>query len=332
MAAPEGARPRAIRLRAYAKVNLGLRVLGRRPDGYHDICTLLQTVSLFDSLTVVLRPGPARVELSCDTPGLQGEANLAWRAADLLLRRTRSAARVSIELRKSVPVGAGLGGGSSDAAATLRALAAMLPQRPRKDQLAEVAAELGSDVPFFLLGGTAVASGRGTRLSPMEDLPPAWLAIARPPVEVSTAWAYGALAADRSRGAVDSNARMHIEPPRPGPDAGRAHIPGLRNDFEPVVLRHFPCVAEVKSRLLAAGARGALMTGTGSAVFGAFNSRELARAAARELCEAGVSAWPACYVGRVASTGRLSAPGSPEAADGTGTAGRPSTGGGIRVD
>ena len=321
-----GYRYGVVRLRAYAKVNLGLRVLGQRSDGFHNISTCMQTVSLFDSLTVEVGPGRSRVDLRCNDPRLQGSSNLAWRAADLFLRAIGTPARVSIDLRKSIPVGAGLGGGSSDAAATLRTLAAMALRRPAEGLLKDLAAQLGSDVPFFLIGGTVAATGRGTRLQALEDRPQASLVIARVPVEVSTAWAYRTLSAERSTSdasTADKIGRQRSDIPEPAShSAGWGDLSGLSNDFESVVFSRFTRVADLKRRLLAAGARGALMTGSGSAVFGVFDSSQMARTAARALCKGKTSAWPACYVGRVASTAALEGWGAPEVSGGTVTGAR----------
>lgn len=313
MVDPTGLRPRALQLQAYAKVNLFLRVLGKRPDGFHDIRTLFQTVSLSDSLSVRLTPGgqPA-VKLTCSREDLRGEDNLAWRAADLMLRRTGLAAQIEITLEKAIPSGAGLGGGSSDAAAVLRAVASMLPARPPAQALFEIAAELGSDVPFFLLGGSAIGTGRGTELSPVADLRPAAIAIAQPAVEVSTGWAYraleehrAALTPDSDRGKIEGSDLSANAPPVGSLPGSRD---GMVNDFESVVFRRYPLIAALKKRLQALGARPALMSGSGSAVFGVFESYQSARLVARTLRAEGFAAWPAEYVGRAAS--RL--PGAPD--------------------
>lgn len=306
MVDPTGLRPRALQLQAYAKVNLFLRVLGKRPDGFHEIRTLFQTVSLSDSLSVRLTPGgqPA-VKLTCSREDLQGEDNLAWRAADLMLRLSGLTAQIEITLDKAIPSGAGLGGGSSDAAAVIRAVASMLPTRPAAQALFEVAAELGSDVPFFLLGGTAIGTGRGTELSPLADLRQAAIAIAQPAEEVSTGWAYRALEEHRAGLTPDSD-RGKIEgfdlssnAPAVGPLPGSRE--GMVNDFESVVFQRYPLIADLKERLQALGAQPALMSGSGSAVFGVFESYQSARLVARTLRAEGFAAWPAEYVGRAAS-------------------------------
>lgn len=301
-----GLRPQALQLRAYAKVNLFLRVLGKRPDGFHDIRTLFQTVSLSDSLSVRLTPaGRPAVKLTCSREDLQGEDNLAWRAADLMLRLTGLAAQIEIALDKAIPSGAGLGGGSSDAAAVIRAVASMLPTRPAAQALFDVAAELGSDVPFLLLGGSAIGTGRGTELKPLADLRPAALAIAQPAVEVSTAWAYRALQQHRAAltPASDKSKIEGSDLTSNAPFAGS--LPGSRegmvNDFESVVFRRYPLIAALKERLQALGAQPALMSGSGSAVYGVFESYQSARLVAQTLRAEGFAAWPAEYVGRAAS-------------------------------
>lgn len=306
MADPTGLRPQALQLQAYAKVNLFLRVLDKRPDGFHNIRTLFQTVSLSDSLSVRITPAsrPA-VQLTCSREDLQGEDNLAWRAADQMLRLTGLAAQIEITLDKAIPSGAGLGGGSSDAAAVIRAVASMLPTRPDAQALFDVAAELGSDVPFLLLGGSAIGTGRGTKLKPLADLPPAALAIAQPAVEVSTAWAYGALQEHRAALTPDSDKskieRLDLSSSTPFIGSLPGSREGVVNDFESVVFRRYPLIAALKERLQALGAQPALMSGSGSAVFGVFESYQSARLVAQTLRAEGFAAWSAEYVGRAAS-------------------------------
>ncbi len=294
------------RERARAKLNLALRVLGRRPDGYHELETVFQAIDLHDDIEVTLRRGGARsVVLSCDRADLEHEGNLAWRAADLLLRRLDLDLEVRIRLRKRIPAGAGLGGGSSDAAAVLRAMAALLRDAPARADLVAVAEALGSDVPFFLLGGTAFGTGRGTCLAPLPDLPPYPLALVLPEVEVSTAWAYGALATARSTGLTEPGKPGMIE--KLGPSLGRlargdatAFSDWMVNDFEGLVFQRFPDLGEVRRRLLACGARRALMSGSGAAVFGLFDSVQRAEEAAARLGAGGLRTRACCFAGREA--------------------------------
>ena len=182
-------------LPAHAKINLLLRVLGRRADGYHEIRTLFQTVTLHDRLT--FEPSPDdRIQLECDAPGVPSdERNLVRRAAEALRERyaVRGGARVLLE--KTIPAGGGLGGGSSDAAAALVGLSHLWGLETDARELSEIGARLGADVPFFLTGGTALGTGTGTDVAPVKDLPEHHLVVVTPGVEVSTAEAYGALSA-----------------------------------------------------------------------------------------------------------------------------------------
>ena len=180
---------------AFAKINLGLRVLGRRPDGYHEISTVFQTISLHDTLTFETAPG-GQLELVCtDTEIPSDETNLVLRAASALRERfgVTSGARVGLE--KVIPAGGGLGGGSSDAAITLAALATLWGVETDAGELAEIGSRLGADVPFFLTGGTALGTGTGTDIRPLADAPKMHLCVVTPDVRVSTAEAYGALGA-----------------------------------------------------------------------------------------------------------------------------------------
>ena len=301
---PDLASTRHSRQLAFAKVNLGLKVLDRRPDGYHNVRTLLQAIDLADEVCVTLgtesRPS---VALECDRKDLEHEANLAWLAADRLLRRLRLTASVRIRLRKRIPVGAGLGGGSSDAGAVLRALADLLAEPPGHRDLLKVASDLGSDVPYFLVGGTAVATGRGTEVSALPDLPEAPLVVALPGIEVSTANAYRALA-ERRLTALTHSGRSHTmrglgsRQTDSEPSAFDDFSEWMHNDFEEVVFQQFPALADIKAGLLAGGARHALMSGTGSAVFGVFESPARARHVADGLAQEGLRAEVSRFLGR----------------------------------
>ena len=273
---------------APAKINLGLRVLNRGSDGYHELRTIFQTISLADQLRVTYDPGgDEEVALDCDDASLSTRNNLAVRAAESLLRAGGWPGNVAIELKKLIPAGAGLGGGSSDAAAVLLALRRLLKPRPHPEMLAEVAAELGSDVPFFLQGGTAVGLGRGEEVYPLPDQPRRWLVLVAPEVFVSTPKAYRALWKSRAR--LTAAQRQHII------NGFRASIAASEesgsldpaklpvNDFESVVFQQFPLLRKWKKRLIEAGASVAMMSGSGSAVFGVFSSRRRAREACKVL-------------------------------------------------
>jgi len=195
-------------IRTSAKVNLCLRVLGRRADGYHEIETVLHTVGLWDRLSLSPIPGEPRIALEADTPDVPSdEGNLCWRAADLIARHAKAPDGVAIRLEKSIPVAAGLGGGSSDAAATLVGLARLWELDLAPEEVASLAAQLGADVPFFLRGGCCLARGRGEELDPVPELS-AWLVLVVPERRVPTAQAYAAL----RRGAARGRRRRHNHP------------------------------------------------------------------------------------------------------------------------
>lgn len=277
--------PTAVAARAYAKINLDLKILGLLPDGYHELRTVLQSVDLHDTLTFTARPGPFVVD--CDEPGVPtGALNLVWRAASLLWSlRPESAgplAGVHVALQKRIPAEAGLGGGSSDAAATLLALSRLWRLSPDSATLARIGSRLGADVPFFLAGGTALGSGRGDDVSPLTEPPVTPIVIVKPSFGVSTPEAYGWYDQDRR--------------PRPGRASSRvlpgwpAWAQGLGNDLEPPVTSRFPEIRRAVRDLVALGAVHAAMSGSGSAVFGIFGDASLAAAARSALAGRGASA------------------------------------------
>lgn len=267
------------RVAAPAKVNLLLRVLGRRPDGFHDLETLFQAVDLSDEVEVTT--GGEGVRLRVEGPDLGPvRENLAYRAALGFLERTGLAGEgVEIQLRKRIPAGAGLGGGSSDAAAVLRCLDALWPGMVAPAARAELALDLGSDVPFFLgPAGLALGRGRGERLTPISPLPTGHLVIVLPPVHVATAWAYGALAGFRRERPFSRRVPLGEGPWRWDDVAGHAG-----NDFEEVVSGAHPRVAASLTALRDAGARPALLSGSGAACFGVFTGAEEAGYAASRI-------------------------------------------------
>lgn len=271
-----------LRARAHAKVNLTLEVLGKRPDGYHEIRSVFRRLTLHD----ILRIDPA-AELSvvCDVPGLDGPDNLAFRAGLLLQQETGHTGGARLAITKAIPVAAGLGGGSSDAAAALRGLDALWGTALAPDRLASLAARLGSDVPFFLLGGTALGSGRGEILKPLPDLPDCSVLLVRPPVGVSTAAVYGAVtAADYGDGAA--SALLAALPLGTEP----ARWP-LANDLQPVTCRLYPVVTEVLASLAGWGALQAQMCGSGPTCFGLYDAEDTAARAAELARVRGWDAW-----------------------------------------
>jgi 4-diphosphocytidyl-2-C-methyl-D-erythritol kinase len=257
-----------VRCEAFAKVNRSLVVLGKRPDGYHELDTLFQTIDLSDALTFEAR---LELALSCDDPSLPaGEENLVMRAARALALAARVAPRAGIRLEKRIPHGAGLGGGSSDAAAALVGLRAFWGLELDDGALAEIAARLGSDVPFFLVGGLARGTGRGERLEPLFEAPREWLVLLSPAFPLSTPAVYGRLALTGAPSA--SNLPRSVLGVFPD-----------RNDLEPAAESLREEVRLLRELLLRAGAVSARLSGSGSTVFGVFSSEEGARDAARGL-------------------------------------------------
>jgi 4-diphosphocytidyl-2-C-methyl-D-erythritol kinase len=255
-----------VRVPAYAKLNLGLRVLYRRPDGFHELRTVFQTISLADRLDIEFTPSRStRIQIE-GTPDIAD--NLVERACRLSLEAMKIHAHVHFTLRKSIPTGAGLGGGSSDAAAVLLAL----PALARKTlPAASLAAQLGSDVPFFLYGGTALGLGRGEELYPLPDLLAARGLLVVPNVHSSTAEAY------RDLSPTLTSIRLQNKLDSFQGEVWRAGIDG--NDFEEVVFARHPELKRIKQRLSRLGAKPAAMTGSGSAIFGIFaDSEKLNRA------------------------------------------------------
>jgi 4-diphosphocytidyl-2-C-methyl-D-erythritol kinase len=273
----------SIRIRAHAKINLDLRVLGTRADGFHELRTVFQAISLHDTITVVPREGPFAIE--CSTAGVPlDRLNLVWKAAQALWRAARREGEVRdllVQLDKKIPLQAGLGGGSGNAAAALIALARAWRLHVRPTQLTDVAATLGADVPFFLSGGTALGLGIGEEIYPLADLPRHWIVLVIPGFGVSTVDAYNWYDRERDvdRGVVREP--QHV----PGPWPSRAAQ--MINDLEPPVARRHPEIDQMKATLRRAGALAAAMSGSGSAVFGLFQRSEEARAAVEKLAGSG---------------------------------------------
>ncbi len=259
---------KSLTVNAYAKVNLTLEVLGRRPDGYHEIVSVMQTVDLHDVLELTPADG---VTLECDRPGLGTPDNLALRAAAAL--RTVAGVRdgVHIELRKAIPVAAGLGGGSSDAAAALLGLSRLWGLGMSVGDLTPLAASLGSDVPFFLRGGTAMVQGRGERVRPLPGINLQWLLIVTPAIEVpkKTASLYSALP-------PSSYTAGHLTRKLEARIRGGGDVPPqlLFNTFDDVAEEAYPGIREYLDTLYALGAREVHLTGSGPSLFTPISRRE----------------------------------------------------------
>lgn len=279
-------RAQRLTIRAHAKVNLDLRVLGVRADGYHELRTVFQTIALHDTLVCSEKPGP--FTLKCRNPIVPLDAsNLVWKAAAALwtaLGRSGEIRDAVVQIDKKIPVEAGLGGGSSDAAAALLGLGRLWGGVP-VTLLREVGATIGSDVPFFLSGGTALGLGRGEEIYPLVDLPPHYVVIVRPPFGVSTAEAYAWYDEDRAAGLRENREFQTLPVPWPSRAAQ------MVNDLEPPVLRRHQEITAFKLQLREAGATAAAMSGSGSAVFGLFRSRLAAERAVKPLSRNGARAF-----------------------------------------
>jgi 4-diphosphocytidyl-2-C-methyl-D-erythritol kinase len=283
-----------VKIRAPAKINLSLRVVGKRRDGYHLLDTIMVPVSLYDEIEIrkIRRASKKKeaadglIRVTCDHPLVPGgEKNIAHRAARLLMQWARSEQPVHIHIRKQIPVGAGLGGGSTDAAATLIGLNRLLRLRLSPAKLEKMALSVGADVPFFIRSRPARARGIGERLDPIRKLARFWLVIVYPGFPVSTARVFNNYRSTLTKSLVNTSIPSSLE--------SFDKLPGLLfNDLESVTFGCYPRLSLIKARLLHEGAAGGLMSGSGSSVFGVFASkRQAARALRRLRKEKGATAF-----------------------------------------
>jgi 4-diphosphocytidyl-2-C-methyl-D-erythritol kinase len=265
----------SIRLRAFAKINLGLKILARRPDGYHEIRTVYQTLALHDRLEVSLRRSGSGIDVECDDPAVpSGPGNLVYRVCELWRRTRKFRGGIRVHLEKRIPLGSGLGGASSNAAATLLGLERLTGNRLHPVTRFTLAARLGSDVPLFLWGGRVLGCGRGEEVYPLSDLPPRNCLVVFPRLSISTAEAYREASLALTR---------HGKAPSMDVFGAWSQLSLLgwgpaENDFEQVVFARWPELAHLKGQLIRAGAEIASLTGSGSAVYAIFASaRQLVR-------------------------------------------------------
>ncbi|MGH9712710.1 MAG: 4-(cytidine 5'-diphospho)-2-C-methyl-D-erythritol kinase [Candidatus Acidiferrales bacterium] len=270
----------SVRLPAYAKINLCLHVLGRRPDGYHELRTIFQTISLHDTLVLRDAPGSEISFETTDTSLPAGTENLVWRAIEAMRGELGFRGGVQARLEKRIPVARGLGGGSSDAAAALIGMLRLTKKTLPLERLMEIAAGLGADVPFFLFGGRALAVNRGDEIYPLDDTPKRTILVVSPrDISVSTKDAYQWLSAELTNPAKPPNiwGFCALCWSRQGA--------GVSNDFEGPVFHRHPRLGEIRDGLLKRGAADAALAGSGSAVFGIFRNPAQARRAARAFQE-----------------------------------------------
>lgn len=273
-------------LPSYAKINWTLEILGRRADGYHELRTLLQTISLEDRLTFTeLEEG---IEVASDHPEVPVDrTNLVWRAARAVLDLTGLRRGVRIMIEKRIPMGGGLGGGSSNAAVTLLALDALWKTGLGLEVLSRLAAALGSDVPFFLTGGTGIGVGRGEEVYPLADIREDHLLLVNPGIHIPTAEAYANLPPELTNPGLLARMPLSLFAAQAvitveAGGAGRI-IPFLRNDLEIPVHKQHPSIPRIRARLIDSGAAGVLMSGSGSTIFAIFDSESARHAAAIEM-------------------------------------------------
>lgn len=269
-----------LKLLARAKINLTLDVLGKRPDGYHEVEMVMQSVALADE--VQLEKAAQGISLAVEgAPLAADESNLAWRAAALFLRRFSPAGGAAIRLKKKIPMAAGLAGGSADAAAVLRGMNELFAQGLDEAELAPLAAELGSDVPFCLAGGTQLATGRGEVLRRLADVPHFFVVLAKPPVDVSTAWVYGRYDGQQEVRHPETKKMLSAI------EAGNRSLicKELCNVLESVTIKEHMEIRSLKERMMQEGALAAMMSGSGPTVFALMKSEEEARRLAAKLRE-----------------------------------------------
>ncbi len=268
---------KTITLRSPAKINLCLSVLGKRPDGYHEVEMLMQMVGLYDEVKVTR--GGTGIRVSCNIASVpSGEENTAWKAANEMLKAAGSGTGLSIEIKKNIPIAAGLAGGSGNAAAVLVAANRLLETGFGTVQLAAIATKIGMDVPFFLFGPTALARGRGEIVTTMPPAPLCWVLLVNPGFATSTAWVYKNLKLRLTK-KVDCNkiARLTV----------RNIAEGLHNDLEAVTAVAHPEIGRIEEALLAQKALGVRMSGSGPTVFGIFETESACRDAAANLSQEG---------------------------------------------
>ena len=270
---------------AYAKINLGLDVLRRREDGYHEVKMIMQTIGLYDTLTFTRKEEPG-IELKIDRAGLDtGKGNLICRAAEMLFAEAGISPGVEIFLEKRIPIAAGMAGGSTDAAAALLGLNDLLELGYPLERLQALSVKLGADIPYCLMGGTALAEGIGEVLTKLPAPPPCVLTVAKPDIDVSTKFVYENLHADT----------LAFHPDIDGMEAAirNGSLSGITermgNVLETVTVREYPVIDGIKELMKAAGAENALMSGSGPTVFGIFTEEETARKAAGQIKERGMA-------------------------------------------
>lgn len=266
---------RELKIRAYGKINLGLDVIGKRPNGYHDVRMIMQTVRLFDQV-ILTKKEEAGITMETNLPFLPvDENNLVYKAVKLMTDRYHISSGIHITLKKYIPVSAGMAGGSSDCAAALYGMNRLFDLKVSRKKLMEMGVTLGADVPYCLMRGTALSEGIGEVLTPLAPMPDCFILIGKPQINVSTKFVY-------------ENLKLHDEMKHPDIDGmvealKQGNLSGissrLGNVLESVTISEYPVIQEIKDRMIELGAMNALMSGSGPTVFGIFQEKEKAEAA-----------------------------------------------------
>lgn len=264
--------------KAYAKINLGLDVTGRLPNGYHEVRMIMQTVGIYDVLRFEKKD--SGIEISTDSGELPiNEDNLIYKAAKLMMDRFNVAEGVKIHLTKNIPIAAGMAGGSTDAAATLKGLNELFDLGADEETLREIGVKIGADVPYCVMGGTALAEGIGEKLTTLKKAPNCFLLVEKPDINVSTKYVYEHLDAMEALDHPDIDGMINaIEEENLDGVVSR-----LKNVLESVTVQQYPIISEIKEDMYELGAKGCLMSGSGPTVFGIYTDEQMAKDAFAEL-------------------------------------------------
>lgn len=273
-----------VRVRAHGKINLGLDVVRKREDGYHEVRMIMQQVGLYDGIDIkrlgLCTDGNRYIDIETNLRYLPvNENNLAYKAAALLMDEYEIQESIQIKIKKLIPVAAGMAGGSADAAAVLKGINKMFGLRLSKKELMERGVKLGADVPYCIMGGTALAEGIGDILTPIKDMPPCYIVLAKPGINVSTKVVYGSLRVDEIESHPDIDGLIQsIEDQDLYGMAGK-----IGNVLEGVTEKMYPVIGEIKEKMMDLGAVNAMMSGSGPTVFGIFDDKEKAKSAYSDL-------------------------------------------------
>ena len=275
---------KSIKLKAYGKINLGLDVLGKRDDGYHDLDMIMQSVDLFDEITIT-KNNSGEITVKTSTEKIPNdESNLAYKAAKLLLEEFDIKKGVEIEIEKNIPISGGMAGGSTDCAAVLKGINKLFKLQLPEEKLMARGVRLGADVPFCIIGNTARAEGIGEILTPIKNRMKGYIVLAKPPISVSTGFVYGRIDKVKVKHKPDTGAMIvALEN-----NDLQALADSICNVLEEVTIPDYPVVQEIKDMMKEDGALNAMMTGSGPTVFGLFDDKEKAIAAIDHLTEADI--------------------------------------------